>query len=239
MLSFMHESLHYNIFMLRIASCALFLVASFLSLGAQSAPGNPPANPAPPRSDQGTPDSDSGPAAPVLKQRPVPRSSSDASGLPTETGAGPNDSSSRSTMVDISPPPGDRPDDESASDNSGVNEMKPWNPHRAAKDIEVGDYYFKEKNYVGAEARYRDALEYKPNDAVATYKMAVILEKTNRICQARKYYESYLKILPSGPYAKDSRQALDKLPQATEPCPDNPGKASLDGNVTFGSAPRP
>ena len=42
-----------------------------------------------------------------------------------------------------------------------MSEFHPWNPHKAAKDIEVGDYYFKRKNYRAAEDRYREALFYK------------------------------------------------------------------------------
>jgi hypothetical protein len=71
--------------------------------------------------------------------------------LPAEAG----ESSSRDTRVDISPPKDDaknhpdsgvvetNPEDEPAGD---VQEMHPWNPYRAMKDDEVGDYYFKLKN---------------------------------------------------------------------------------------------
>ena len=127
----------------------------------------------------------------------------------------PNDSSSRTTLIDLSPPTGDLQSHPNSSaslkGDSGVNEMHPWNPHRAAKDIEVGDYYFREKNYRGAEGRYRDALIYKPNDAVATYRLAEIYEKTGRPDEARQYYEAYLKVLPRGPNSEDARKALEKL----------------------------
>ena len=50
-------------------------------------------------------------------------------------------------------------DVEGAPGNGDVSEFHPWNPHKAAKDIEVGDYYFKErKNYRAAADRYREAL---------------------------------------------------------------------------------
>ena len=89
--------------------------------------------------------------------------------------------------------------------------MHPWNPHRAAKDLEVGEYYWREKNYRGAEGRFRDALIYKPNDAVATYRLAEILEKTGRPSEACEYYQAYLKVLPHGPNSEDARKALEKL----------------------------
>jgi tetratricopeptide (TPR) repeat protein len=131
------------------------------------------------------------------------------------------ESSSRDTRVDISPPKGDaknHPDSESAtadleaSDNpSDVQEFHPWNPMKALKDVEVGDYYFKRKNYRGALDRYKDALYWKENDAIASFRLAVCQEKLGDKAEARKYYEQYLKILPEGPFAKDAHASLDRL----------------------------
>jgi tetratricopeptide (TPR) repeat protein len=137
---------------------------------------------------------------------------------PAPTGAG--ESSSRDTRDDISPPKDDaknhpdsgvvetNPEDEPAGD---VQEMHPWNPYRAMKDDEVGDYYFKLKNYKAALARYQDALIWKEKDAVANFRMAECYEKLDQPEQAIPHYEEYLKILPGGPYAKDARKALQKL----------------------------
>lgn len=100
----------------------------------------------------------------------------------------------------------------------GIQEFKPWNPHKADKDVEVGDYYFKRKNYRAALDRYREALYYQENDAVATFRLAVCLEKLSDFTQARQAYEAYLKILPHGPFAGEARQALARLKtQDTEP----------------------
>jgi tetratricopeptide (TPR) repeat protein len=116
--------------------------------------------------------------------------------------------------MDLSPPTGDLQEHPNSDVAQGVNEMHPWNPHRAAKDIEVGDYYWNEKNYRGAEGRYRDALIYKPNDATATFRLAEIMEKTNRPEEAREFYNAYLKILPHGAKADEARKALEKLQAA-------------------------
>lgn len=103
-------------------------------------------------------------------------------------------------------------DVEGAPGNGAVSEFHPWNPHKAAKDIEVGDYYFKErKNYRAAADRYREALLYKENDAVATFRLAVCLEKLGQPDEARKEYESYLKILPHGPQAEEAQKAIQRL----------------------------
>jgi Flp pilus assembly protein TadD len=85
---------------------------------------------------------------------------------------------------------------------------------KALKDIEVGDYYFKRTNYKAALDRYKEALYYKDNDAVANFRLAVCQEKMGDKAEARKYYEQYLKILPEGPLAKDAHASLERLAKA-------------------------
>src|SRR5579863_1978338 len=127
------------------------------------------------------------------------------------------ESSSKDTQIDLSPPPGDaktHPLSSDATPDADVGEFHPWNPHKAAKDVEVGDFYFKRKNYRAAEDRYREALLYKNNDAVATFRLAVCLEKLDQPEEARKEYESYLKILPHGPQADEAQKAMERMKAA-------------------------
>jgi len=136
------------------------------------------------------------------------------------------ESSSRETRIDLSPPKDDAKDhpnsaaslaDEEAGDSSAdIQEFHPWDPHKAMKDIEVGDFYFKKKNYRAALDRYREALVYKPNDALASFHMAQCLEKLDKPDEARTHYEEYLKITPHGPLAAEAKAALEKLKQAPE-----------------------
>jgi tetratricopeptide (TPR) repeat protein len=137
-----------------------------------------------------------------------------------DLGDGMGESSSKDTQIDLNPPADDakkHPEsseavtDLEAGGGGEVAEFHPWNPHKAAKDVEVGDFYFKRKNYHAAEDRYREALFYKDNDAIATFRLAVCLEKLERPNEARAEYESYLKILPHGPQAEEAQKAIGRL----------------------------
>jgi tetratricopeptide (TPR) repeat protein len=129
------------------------------------------------------------------------------------------ESSSKDTQVDLSPPADDakrHPNSSSAiadadAEATGVAEFHPWDPHKAAKDVEVGDYYFKRKNYRAAEDRYREALLYKDNDATATFRLGECLEKLGQPGAARDNYEGYLKILPHGAFAEEARKSVERL----------------------------
>jgi len=128
-------------------------------------------------------------------------------------------SSSKDTRIDLSPPADDakkHPENGAAvmdaRDTAGdVQEFQAWDPHKAAKDIEIGDFYYKRKNYRAALERYKEALVYKPNDAVANFRLAECQEKTGKPGEAVTYYEAYLKILPHGPLAPDAAKALQRL----------------------------
>ena len=136
------------------------------------------------------------------------------------------ESSSHDTRIDISPPKNDaksHPGSKAAVEDldipenievSGVQEFHPWSPMKALKNIEVGDFYFKRKNYKAALERYKEALYYKDGDALASFRLAVCQEKLGDKADARKYYEQYLKILPEGPFAKDAHASLDRITKA-------------------------
>ncbi len=94
---------------------------------------------------------------------------------------------------------------------------------KAMKAVEVGDFYFKRENYTAAISRYREALEYKPHDAEATYKLGTALEKSGDLKGAMADYQDYLKVLPKGPYAEKAEKGIERLKaegnhcQRTEP----------------------
>jgi Flp pilus assembly protein TadD len=141
-----------------------------------------------------------------------------------DLGPAQGDSSSKDTEVDLTPPKDDSQEHPNSSSAvaeeelgltpDGITELHAWDPHKAAKDIEVGNFYFRRGNYRAAEDRYREALKYKENDAVATFRLAQSLEKLGIFDDARAEYESYLKILPHGPEASQAQKAIERLKAA-------------------------
>src|SRR5215471_5561798 len=116
-----------------------------------------------------------------------------------------------------------------SSTDNGVQEMSIYDPHKAAKDVEVGRWYMKRKNYRAALDRLNEALLYKPNDAEATFYLAETQENLEMYDRAYRGYRSYLTILPSGPLAKECQEALKRLEpriQTAQPAP--PAAQSAD-----------
>jgi Tfp pilus assembly protein PilF len=68
-----------------------------------------------------------------------------------------------------------------------------------AKDMEVGDL-FKDKNYKGAELRFREALARQSDQPDATFKLAESLNKLGKNDEANERYQAYLKIQPNAAY---------------------------------------
>jgi len=80
-----------------------------------------------------------------------------------------------------------------------------------AKDIEVGYFYLNEKNYVAAESRLKEAVEFKPDAAAAWVGLAQAQQELHKDDAARKSYEAYLKLKPDGPDAEKVKKALAEL----------------------------
>jgi tetratricopeptide (TPR) repeat protein len=219
----------------------LFGLSGILWAQQDSAPTTPPSSsPSSSQSPNSSPGSDqSNPSAAGLPANSVPPSED----LPKKTrvpnlaaprsdrvqvddlNLGAGESSSKDTDTDLSAPADDAKvhpqssaavaEAEAEGSGGGITEFHTWDPHKAAKSVEVGDFYFKRKNYRAAEDRYREALRYKDNDAVATIRLAVCLEKLAVWDDARAEYESYLRILPHGPQAAEAQKAIDRLKAQT------------------------
>ena len=86
-----------------------------------------------------------------------------------------------------------------------------YNPYLAEKNLEVGEFYLKKKNYDAAIERLLDSVRYKPNYAKPHRLLGVAYEKKGEYGEAIKYYEKYLEILPSADDAAKIRKDIEKL----------------------------
>ncbi|HKT51883.1 MAG TPA: tetratricopeptide repeat protein [Candidatus Angelobacter sp.] len=139
-------------------------------------------------------------------QPPQPTGESSSSAADADSGM----SSSRDSQIDFNAGPRTAP-------VNPVNEDVNYDPHRAEKDIEVGNYYLRQKNYRAALERFHDALLYKPNDASATYGLGVTQEKLDLFSVAYNSYSKYLEILPHGPMAKEAEEGAKRMEQHLSP----------------------
>ena len=91
-----------------------------------------------------------------------------------------------------------------------------WDPLRAEKGVEVGEYYMKKGNYDAAIDRFQDAVRYKPGFARPYRLMGEAYEKKGEKAEAVKSYQTYLKLLPSAEDAAKVRKRIEKLARELE-----------------------
>ena len=123
------------------------------------------------------------------------------------------------------------PQESSAKPASPPNDMKPkspakqtkdsatqnapdqpaWDPLRAEKDLEVGQYYMKKGDLDAAIDRFQDATAAKPGYAIPFRYLAEAQEKKGLKKQAIKSYQRYLDLYPHAEDGDKVRKKIDKL----------------------------
>ncbi len=81
----------------------------------------------------------------------------------------------------------------------------------AAHDVEVGDYYFDQKNYRAALFRYQNAADQKQGDAAIYVRMGRALEKLNELPKATERYRAAEQLGSPERWVQEARQALARL----------------------------
>ena len=82
---------------------------------------------------------------------------------------------------------------------------------RAAKDVEVGDFYYSQKSDRPALNRYKLALESWPNEANILFRVAKTYERMKDRDHAVEYYSRVVDTEPDTPLAKEANAALTRL----------------------------
>lgn len=85
-----------------------------------------------------------------------------------------------------------------------------FNPLQAAKEIKVGNYYFKKGSHRAAAKRFEEALKWDPNSTEAYLRLGHTRAKLGDHSAARAAYEKYLELAPDSKEAESIRKKLSK-----------------------------
>src|SRR5206468_7829165 len=88
---------------------------------------------------------------------------------------------------------------------------KVFSPLEAEKNLRVGDFYFKKKNYSAAIQRYVQALQHQPSLVRAYESLGKAYEKNGERAKALNVYKDFLQKFPDSPKAPDFRSRISEL----------------------------
>jgi tetratricopeptide (TPR) repeat protein len=120
---------------------------------------------------------------------------------------------SASLAQDSSSKPAPKPKPNSSTDNATQNspEQPTWDPLRAEKDMEVGQYYLHKGDVDAAIDRFEDATVAKPGYAVPFRFLGEAQERKGRKREALKSYTRYLELFPSAEDREKIEKKITKL----------------------------
>ena len=118
----------------------------------------------------------------------------------------PQDAPPKATDSKHKPP---KPNTDTATQNAP--DQPKWDPLRAEKDLEVGQYYMKRGDYDAAIDRFNDAIEAKPGYAIPFRWLGEAEEKKGVKKKAMKAYQRYLDLVPHADDAEKIRKKIEKL----------------------------
>lgn len=106
-----------------------------------------------------------------------------------------------------------KPDKKKPSDSATQNapDQPTWDPLRAEKDIEVGQYYMRKGDVDAAIDRFQDATTAKPGYAIPFRYLGEAQEKRGLKKQALASYSRYLDLYPHAEDGDKIRKKIEKL----------------------------
>jgi len=125
----------------------------------------------------------------------------------------------RASAQDSPPnPPAKQQDPPKAKSNTdsaikSAPDQPKWDPLRAEKDIEVGQYYMRKGDVDAAIDRFQDAAEAKPGYAIPFRYLGEAYEKKGQKKPAVKAYQRYLDLYPHAEDGDKIRKKIEKLHQ--------------------------
>lgn len=137
-------------------------------------------------------------------------------GPPLDAQDPPKESSSKPADSGSAPPakPPAKPNKDNATQNSP--DQPTWDPLRAEKDLEVGQYYMRRGDVDAAIDRFQDATVAKPGYAIPFRFLGEAQEKKGLRKQAIKSYQRYLDLYPHAEDREKIQKKIDKLIKEVE-----------------------
>jgi tetratricopeptide (TPR) repeat protein len=130
------------------------------------------------------------------------------------------DPAQESSSKPASPPNDMKPKSTAKQKKDTATENAPdqpaWDPLRAEKDLEVGQYYMKRGDLDAAIDRFQDATTAKPGYAIPFRFLAEAQEKKGLKKQAIKSYQRYLDLYPHAEDGDKVRKKIEKLYKEVE-----------------------
>ena len=135
---------------------------------------------------------------------------------PTQAQEPPQESSSKPAKPpdDMKPKSTTKQKKDTATQNTP--DQPTWDPLRAEKDLEVGQYYMKKGDVDAAIDRFQDATVAKPGYAIPFRFLGEAQEKKGLKKQAIKSYQRYLDLYPHAEDGDKVRKKIDKLYKEVE-----------------------
>lgn len=96
----------------------------------------------------------------------------------------------------------------------------------AWKSVEIGNFYFKRKNYAGALSRFKEAAQVDPDYAPAYLGLGKVYEKMGLKRKALEAYQRYLDELPSSKQAEEAKSAHEAIERLEKELGPTPSKAA-------------
>lgn len=105
--------------------------------------------------------------------------------------------------------PKPKPNSDNATQNAADQPM--WDPLRAEKDLEVGQYYMRKGDVDAAMDRFQDAILAKPGYAIPFRYLGEAQEKKGQKRDAIKSYSRYLDLYPHAEDKSKIERKIEKL----------------------------
>jgi len=127
-------------------------------------------------------------------------------------GLGPSDLHAQSSSSKDAPKP--KPNTDTATQNAPDQPM--WDPLRAEKDLEVGQYYLRKGDMDAAIDRFQDAAAAKPGYAIPFRFLGEAQERKGLKRDALKSYSRYLDLYPHAEDKEKIEKKIEKLRSEVE-----------------------